>query len=1404
MYTIGELVKLDEHITEQSVVQIDFYTERERNLTLLRNFVFARSAPAGMVSNLDVLDRLREASLTDAKENIFCIIANYGQGKSHLGLVLANYFGREVSSEEFRVVMDKIAHAEGDEVRVRNLREFREQRQPYLVIRLRGDVPLPLDQQFLQAVQRALHEAGVEGKLPLWYEKAAEWLQSLPARGMEAQANEFLKQHEMDVPALIDSVKRFDGETYDIVNQMFRHLIGTYPHFEGGLQPKEILRWLVEHYCDGERRFGGVLVLFDEFSQFVERYYSQRQYAGSLQSLLETVDSLRRTVLFVAFAQHDPSNMVRHIVANATALQQEEALRELQRLPENNKLLLHTRMERVIDGYLRHEGSPFSHLLQQREQLDNQIWDASMLAMKVFAPRYDEQQGWTSEQFYEIVGKGCFPLHPLTTAILGHGMPTTTAHLDAPRTVLGFVLDRVRAKLAEPAVVADGKPNWIYPIELVDYFYRMIPEQQLLQYRTAQQRIDGTPTPSQMAVLKAILLIALVDPTIRGSDFSEVVSHLSGLNTNDVEHTLQQLADSLALYREPSGKYRFYSLGGDPNRLQQLKQEMWSQPPSEADMKLLNERFQVSPEVSISWGHRDDWQARQVIWRVSDFTEQNLQREAPLFRVDRNGLNIDAKRGLVIRLLALSEEEMTDLRERVCEILDRAFPDENAPAVLVVLPPRPMPDLLRWVRWDNYVWLGMSPADRQQIGEELIQTERRLAQSHIEQDKSSLLRDRVSEGSLSEPWLIVPKAYRAAFERQDPHTVGDALRYLYAKAYRFAPPFFTQYHHGSIHLRSDVRKICLKLAEDRVGDIVNTFGNMPGTDCVHRYLQQEWHILRSDYRVQPPPDGSKVKSSWELLDQTLLTKETATPVRDVLLRLMNPPHGYHFHQLALLFSAWYGYYRKQIELSIDGRLDHLQSIWAMNGVDRSERFLTQMVYVHQVTIKRRNIDEELERVQGLVKKILSRTEYLSMEEAEAALSVLKSALEQQETDDRLREDAQRCIQALNEDIQTAKQYSERAAHLLKMAESETQLRPLAEAYAKPNLPSLGIVHPGAASPQEIQARLMDRISQRVEAVCREAEGFDRIEDVSKYQERLRAIIPYVRLTGNQDLEARVKKALSIVEQRAKELRQRAAEAGLIGEIRAMSSTAPLLKLREYQERLQQVTLQSEEGRELHRQKQEEISQAIERSVHRLQQWCEAFAKAEDRNVLEQLQKELNRYWTHYENTPEAQQLKELESECAEVLRLLEHVSQIAASRPAGPEGVYQALQRLKEVRSQNTHPAVQRTVQREERQLEEYAQGEVERALRWLGQKEQDALRKHGDDLLALKQELLQPPAFLPASERERLQRLERQVQERLDADAEQSIRVRLRQIRDPQKLLQLREEIDRLIAEMQVAVGSQ
>lgn len=776
-----------------------------------------------------------------------------------------------------------------------------------------------------------------------------------------------------------------------------------------------------------------------------------------------------------------------------------------------------------------------------------------------------------------------------------------------------------------------------------------------------------------------------------------------------------------------------------------------------------------------------------VLWR-QDLTPERLRNMAPLFRVTQSGLQ-KPPRGRILRLLATTDTEIDEFREEAQHILDEAFPGEKAPAVLLVLPAECTPELPKLVRWEN--WL-QQPNETREIGDEMLALERNDVRQKVEQAFKRFVEVSWSHGSFSP--FVVPQAYRTVFQIQKPQGVDEAVALLYKDAYRFVPRFFEQYNHNSSKLRADVRQLCIKLAEDRLGEVVITFGNSPGKDCVHKYLQQEWGIVGFDYHVHPPKNGA-VKHAWEFLDKEFSDKENAKPVGNVLISLMNPPFGYDYHQLALLFSAWYGYNRADIELNIGGRLANLNEIWEDKSVDRSEKFIEQLVYVKRVAIKRRDRDKEEQEIENLVQRVFSRQEF-AQQEAREAVSRLQAYLQDDKHPENRREEARRAFEILSADLRRAEAYDQKAENLLRVASKETKLDRLVDAYMNPGLPTLGIVRAEQPDPKTILERFLERISERVEVSCQEAESLSKLEDVTKFTDRLRNVLALVKRTQSQELVDRVQRAIEEVNRKAEELRQEAEDKELLGELRAITrvitAETPLKTLRQYLQRLQAMAPKAQSTKELQQQTLQKIQNAIERSEEYLQQLQERFECAQGIDELERLRSEIARKWTHYEDTPECETLRGFEERCKQVVGLLGQIKNFAY--PSCPEELPQVIGELERLASQSNHSAMQKAAAIKRGDIEAYVKQEEQEALDWLRGMKIQVEQAHAEELRDLLRRLDAPPSFLPESERACVQSLRQTVQKRIESDAFESVRIRLRDIRDREKLLQIKEEIERLL----------
>ena len=266
MSTIGELVQLDADAAFRNDVQLDAY-DKPYNLALLRSYLFSDAAPQGWMSSLNVLKSMVEAYNNGRLENRMVVIANYGHGKSHLALALANYFGRSDDSEEVRILLNKINQASKDPASAEIFRSFKRNHSRHMVLRLRGDVTGSLRSQFVRALEQAMQgEPTLKGQtLPFWFTEAERQLGRLKGEQLQ-KANAYLEQFRQTVDDLIDAVRARRMDVYQRCIDVIEAVYEIKPKLGDEVSLKEIVNWAAKELCGSGKPFSGILILFDEFS----------------------------------------------------------------------------------------------------------------------------------------------------------------------------------------------------------------------------------------------------------------------------------------------------------------------------------------------------------------------------------------------------------------------------------------------------------------------------------------------------------------------------------------------------------------------------------------------------------------------------------------------------------------------------------------------------------------------------------------------------------------------------------------------------------------------------------------------------------------------------------------------------------------------------------------------------------------------------------------------------------------------------------------------------------------------------------------------------------------------------------------------------------------------------------
>jgi hypothetical protein len=1389
MTTIGDLVKMDLQGTLRSDVQLSDYDDPDLNRQLLQHYIFTTRAPdsgGGRVrrlSSLEVFDKLCQAFVIDKLDNRITIIANYGHGKSHLALTLANYFARAASSREVKTILQRLGQAVKSPPELARYRQIKDNRGEFLVVRLRGDSPAGLREQFLKGLENALREHKVtqNAQPPFWYTRAAAALQRLEGNSLE-RANTFLEQYATDVPDLLQNLQ--EAGHLDIVRSLFTHLHGIPPDFGGEVGLKEAVRWAVDEWCGPNKPLGGLLILFDEFSLFVQRY-ARTGPTGDLQDLLNGLSDCQGRAVFVAFSQHDPRTIA---AASATGTVLESVNHELSRLPDSSTFALYSLMEGVIDSYLAQSDQQWERWSAE-QSVKSYCARARNVTLQHFRRRYEEELRWSLDVFERTVVKGCFPLHPLTTAILSTHRFHAGEDVGTPRTVLGFIQRQMEEKEKQPALV-DGQPNCVLPIALVDYYEGRISTQEYDGYRAALDLCAERPsevTEAHYKVLKALLLQMATQVRATGDEQVGLLTEMSGLTTKATKQALHDLAgwqiiqyDAIrrvssflpAHIKDIEGIIRkaVEGIAIDRHLVEQLSQ--WLEP----------------LDLPVNLGHERDWAASQLFLLAEDFSADALRDVVRRYSATSAGIEA-GERGLVIWLVARTDDSKLHLRQHATEILDEYLANQTHPIpVVLVLPMKATPDLLEAFR--RYKALHELPdPERQQIGETTYRSEHGRAETTLRIQIAALRGDvehfqEIPRESLQ---LVVPAPYRAAVSALPHHSLKAVLLECYRLAYR-RPEFYTQYQvagKGPNKLREAVKKTTSWLLEDRVGTGVST---LPTKDLQRQlcelYLRDKWGLLAAGTFAIQEPTESSLRAAWDFLASQFAPGCRDQPVREMMVALLNPPYGHDFNTLLLLLSAWIGYHQHQLKLARGRRTVSVAQLrdW-LNESKGPKEFLDAICCSESpLTMSRSRADEAVREARSVTERIRSGAAF-SQAEARDALAQLDQVLSNPRLTAGDSEAIQRARERLAEALTLAETYDTKAAEILRSLEQPTLEALLQKQNAFGDLPHLSSVLAESPPVAELRQQWEEAVSRACETSCGRYERLSDIGDYRAHEGVLKALQRQLHKAGLASLEERTGQALARLGERAEQLRKDAAEKPIVVEIQGMTLSAPLKDLRDYRRRLEALSGLSESADRLRQEKLSQIINRIEQHEQFASQLMPALEDIASASDLDQLRERLLRAHNVYEGTELVVMLDRVKQRADMLREFFTHLADVQRHPLTQPGDALQMHQQLESIgkRFGNTMGVAQKEcLQRVRRALDGRVNELIAAAHNWLETKETELER--GANPAHLLQATESPPAFLSKVDAQRLRDLRMRAQSQLEQDVLAKIEAMFRQIRDPQR----------------------
>jgi hypothetical protein len=925
----------------------------------------------------------------------------------------------------------------------------------------------------------------------------------------------------------------------------------------------------------------------------------------------------------------------------------------------------------------------------------------------------------------------------------------------------------------------------VLPIYLVDYFGERLPAERYRAYQQAIERIVDDENAAfsandQKDILKALLLQEVSALKARDEDQIDLIASMVGVPPSDTKKCLRFLSDSKVIAWNQDGRksYSLWASSFNPFKLDQiLDRKVKGVEVAQRDLLNLSENYLGATQVSIPWGHPQDWQAREYLLTVEHFNAKTLQDLAGYYRYDdKNGLQ-EGIRSCLIWLVAQNQDDMAFYKQSAQKILDEAFSETEPLPIVLLLPAHENPLLITSIR-NKKTLASFTQTEKDECGPDVFRAREAQEETNIQQSILDLRGgDNYSDIPRFHTQFVVPKPYKARIQQMGNTSLQRMLEAIYAIAYRFAPPeFFQQYQLSARNFRNTVKTVSIDILHSDASSLGGTIRSNSSANDLVKLLIQKWTIIASDNRVKSPVQDH-VFSAWEKLDNSFPSGESENLVKDVVLSLLNPPFGYDYNTLVLIFCAWFGLNSHNLQVIADGAPINIKQVDAWLQVGPRE-FVNSLL-THKVALARRDLAKATKEIKALLAKV--KKGGLSQKEAKESLAKFEDFINTEEINPDLASEASNEIKNIQSSLEVVYRYEKQAKDTLGAIGRERSIQKIVDLLDTLDIELDGtLVSVDAPLPAEIRSKVQKWLEEIVETQCKDYEEIEDIADLNLHRRDLETLRQDLTRLKLPTLAERVKKSIATLADNAESLRVRQEEASIQNELRMLQISAPLKSLYDFCEKWKKQTGLSKETQKLRDAQIRAAEQEIDRVESDVDDLEKDIERIDSKHALDILNKSLLLLAHRVDGTALSKKLVKPMDTIESLGQFFEELWKVDNTVIATEE-IAQALRarlndvsrRYSKLLSDKQKQAIENSGQSIEKRIREYEQQAS------LLVDEYEKTYAKGVKIVELRAQMERPISFLTEKERKRLNTLIVQVDKKLDEDVILQIEHNFRKIKD-------------------------